>query len=176
MTGQQRMLTPLRYMILPLVFPGVHISLIFARLFYVPDLDTDFVCRFFCLPGWTHRFWLCILPFTLSRYTKFDYRYLNFKWGTQRVWPVSRGCSIFHSTCLCICRRSLLPYTRFCNCLLDYNCVLQIVNFAILYFEGFGSTSWILLTSSQLVELKLQLRPWSCSWGGVTLPSSIHSK
>jgi hypothetical protein len=27
---------------------------------------------------------------------------------------------------------SLLPYTRFCKCLLDYGCVLHIVNFAIL--------------------------------------------
>jgi hypothetical protein len=34
-----------------------------------------------------------------------------------------------------ICRRSLLPYTRFCNCLLDYDCVLHIVNFAILYLK-----------------------------------------
>jgi hypothetical protein len=28
-----------------------------------------------------------------------------------------------------------LPYTRFCNCLLDYDCVLHIVNFAILYIS-----------------------------------------
>jgi hypothetical protein len=29
--------------------------------------------------------------------------------------------------------RSVLPYARFCNCLLDYDYVLHIVNFAILY-------------------------------------------
>jgi hypothetical protein len=34
---------------------------------------------------------------------------------------------------LCICRRSVLPYTRFCTCPLDYNCVLHILNFTILY-------------------------------------------
>jgi hypothetical protein len=32
-----------------------------------------------------------------------------------------------------IYRRSVLPYTRFCNFLLDYGYVLHIVNFAILY-------------------------------------------
>ena len=36
---------------------------------------------------------------------------------------------------LCICRRSVLPYTRICNCLLDYDYVLHIVNFAILYTQ-----------------------------------------
>jgi hypothetical protein len=29
-----------------------------------------------------------------------------------------------------------LPYTRFCNCLLDYDFVLHIVNFAILYYNN----------------------------------------
>jgi hypothetical protein len=42
------------------------------------------------------------------------------KWSSQRVWPVSRGCSLLRVTWsyLRICRRSVLPYTRFCNCLL----------------------------------------------------------
>jgi hypothetical protein len=42
------------------------------------------------------------------------------KWGSRRVWPVSRGCLLLRGTwsCLRICRRSVLPYTRFCNCLL----------------------------------------------------------
>jgi ribosomal protein L37AE/L43A len=55
----------------------------------------------------------------------------------MRVWPVSRGCLPLRGTWsyLGICRRSVLPYTRFCNCLLDYDCVLHIVNFAILYFS-----------------------------------------
>jgi hypothetical protein len=56
--------------------------------------------------------------------------------GARWVWPVSRGCLLILSTWsyLRICRRSMLPYTRFCNCLLDYDYVLHIVNFAILYF------------------------------------------
>ena len=28
-----------------------------------------------------------------------------------------------------------MPYTRFCNCRLDYDYVLHIVNFVILYYE-----------------------------------------
>jgi hypothetical protein len=58
-------------------------------------------------------------------------------WGSQRMWPVSRGCSLLHNTWsyLRICRRFVLPYTQFCNCLLDYDYVLHIVNFAILYLN-----------------------------------------
>jgi hypothetical protein len=54
------------------------------------------------------------------------------------VWPVSRWCLLlrFTRSYLCICRGSVLLYTRFCNCLLGYNCVLHIVNFAILYFSS----------------------------------------
>jgi hypothetical protein len=33
------------------------------------------------------------------------------------------------------CRRSVLPHTQFYNCLLDYDYVLHIVNFAILYWK-----------------------------------------
>jgi hypothetical protein len=42
------------------------------------------------------------------------------KWGSRRVWPVSRECLLLRGTWsyLRICRRSVLPYTRFCNCLL----------------------------------------------------------
>jgi hypothetical protein len=37
--------------------------------------------------------------------------------GARRVWPVSRGCLLFLGTWsnLRICRRSVLPHTRFCN-------------------------------------------------------------
>jgi hypothetical protein len=42
-TCQQRMLIPLRHLILSFVFPGVRVSLIFTRLFYVPDLRIDFI-------------------------------------------------------------------------------------------------------------------------------------
>jgi hypothetical protein len=53
------------------------------------------------------------------------------------VWPVSRRCLLLRSTWsyLCIYRRSVLPYTRFCNCLLNYDCVLHIGNFPILYLN-----------------------------------------
>jgi hypothetical protein len=37
-----------------------------------------------------------------------------------------------------ICRRSVLPYTWFCNCLLDYDYVLHNVNFANLYWKNMG--------------------------------------
>ena len=38
--------------------------------------------------------------------------------GLRWVWPVSRGCLLLHGTwfCLRFCRRSVLPYTRFCMC------------------------------------------------------------
>jgi hypothetical protein len=54
--------------------------------------------------------------------------------GAWRVWPVSRGCLLLHGTwsSLRICRRSLLPYTRFCNCLLI---TITFYTFAILYFN-----------------------------------------
>jgi hypothetical protein len=53
--------------------------------------------------------------------------------GALRMWPVSRGCVLLRGSWsyLCICRGSVLAYTRFCNCLLDYDYVLHIVNFAI---------------------------------------------
>jgi hypothetical protein len=55
--------------------------------------------------------------------------------GAQRVWPVSRGCLLLLGTWsyLRISRRFVLPYTRFCNCLFDYDYVLHIVSFAIMY-------------------------------------------
>jgi hypothetical protein len=61
--------------------------------------------------------------------------YLISNRGARQVWQVSRGYLLLLGTWsyLCICRRYVLPYTRFCNCLLDYSYVLHIVNFAILY-------------------------------------------
>jgi hypothetical protein len=41
---------------------------------------------------------------------------------------------------LCICRGYVLPYTRFCNCLLDYDYVLHNVNFAISYMRLYLTT------------------------------------
>jgi hypothetical protein len=53
----------------------------------------------------------------------------------KKVWPVSTGCLLLLGTWsyLRFCRRSVLPYTWFCNCLLDYGYILHIINFAILY-------------------------------------------
>jgi hypothetical protein len=54
--------------------------------------------------------------------------------GARRMWLVSL---LLLSTWsyLRICRGSMLPYTRFCNCLLGCDYVLHIVNFAILYLR-----------------------------------------
>jgi hypothetical protein len=94
---------------------------------------------------WTHRFWLRIVPFTKFGHTDFDYRYL--KWRSRRLWPVNRGCLLLlgNWSYLRICRRSVLPCTRFCNFCLDYGCVLHIVNFTILYRampEGDNPSFW----------------------------------
>jgi hypothetical protein len=80
------------------------------------------------------------------------------------VWPVSRGCLLLLGTWsyLRICRRSVLPYTRFCNCLLDYGYVLHIVNFTILYVQlinWLGDSWWQMLT---ILELKVSAN-WLCS-------------
>jgi hypothetical protein len=53
-----------------------------------------------------------------------------------------------------------LPYTRFCSCLLDYDCVLHIVNFAILY-----SIKCLKVMEAQTINLALlqidnDLRVW----------------
>jgi hypothetical protein len=64
-TGQQRMLTPPRHLILPLGLPEVHVSLIFSvdysmYLIWALVLTADFSV----LPDWTRRFCLRIVPFT----------------------------------------------------------------------------------------------------------------
>jgi hypothetical protein len=62
--------------------------------------------------------------------------YLIWTNDARRVWPVSRGCSLLQGTWsyLRICRGSMLPYTRFCICFLDYDYVWHIINFSILYW------------------------------------------
>jgi hypothetical protein len=49
-TGQQEMFTPPWHLIPLLVFPGIHVSLIFTGIIPLSELDTDFDCRFFRLP------------------------------------------------------------------------------------------------------------------------------
>jgi hypothetical protein len=88
---------------------------------------TDFHCQCFCLPGWTNWFWLRSVPFTKSWHIKFYYWYLNLKWGSQRLWPVVRS-SFLSGTWSYIWRRSVLLYSRFCNCHLDFDYFLNILN------------------------------------------------
>jgi hypothetical protein len=75
-----------------------------------------------------------INTYQIDKYRSENWELISSK-GAWRVWPVSRGCLLLLGTWsyFCICRRSVLPYTRFCNCLLDYDYVIHIVNFAILY-------------------------------------------
>jgi hypothetical protein len=137
-----------RHLILPLVFPGVHVSMIFTIeclmyliLTLILNVDfsvylaglADFDCGLFRLSGWSHWFWLRIVPFiwlnsliltadcSFIYCGQFDYWYLNLKGGSRWVWPVSRECSLLRGTWFYLrtCRGSVLPYTRFCNCLLD---------------------------------------------------------
>jgi hypothetical protein len=125
-TGQQRMLTPLRHLILPLVCPVVRISLIFHWI--IP-------CTWSGLWIWLRVFpftWLYSLVLTADEsvyliWTHWIWQYWYLKWGSWRVWPVSRGCLLLRGnwSYLRTYRRSMLPYTRFCNCLLDYEYVLH---------------------------------------------------
>jgi hypothetical protein len=78
-TAQQRMLTPSRHLILPLVFPVVCGSLIF---------NVDYFIYLICTLNLTAEFSLylaLLIDFDcgLFRLPKFDYRYL--KWGSRRV-------------------------------------------------------------------------------------------
>jgi hypothetical protein len=68
-----------------------------------------------------------------KKLTWYKHRHQN-RWNTF----ISAPCSFLRDTWpyLRNCRRSVLPYTRFCNCLLDYDCVLHIVIFAILYISN----------------------------------------
>jgi hypothetical protein len=55
-----------------------------------------------------------------------------------------------------ICRRSVLPYTRFCICFLDYDYVLQSGNFCM---YGFWQTSQLIICFVGEVSQKFELRP-----------------
>jgi hypothetical protein len=98
--------------------------------------------------------------------------------GARRVWPISRRCLLLRGiwSYLRICRRSVLPYTRFCNCLLDYDCVLHIVNFSILYLCMIACSFPIVLSRVVLSPRRWSLLkhpltdggiysfPYSCCW------------
>jgi hypothetical protein len=85
------------------------------------------------------------------------YQYLISTKGARWVWPVSRGCLLLLGTWsyLCICRRSVLPYTRFCYCLLDYDYGLHIVNFAILYIKHY-------VFNAYPVRVRVRINPPQC--------------
>jgi hypothetical protein len=121
----------------------------------------------FVLPDWTYRFWLWIVPFTEFGHTYYDYRYSNFKWGSRLVWPVSRGCLLLLDTLfyLRFCRRSVLLYTRFCNCLFDCGYVLHIVNLAILYYlqesiSKYGYITLMIIMHDDFVDITTLHVPW----------------
>jgi hypothetical protein len=90
-----------------------------SELFHVLDMDTGFDCELFhstCLNSpilivdcsvhliWTHWFWSPILEFEVGLTADVT--------GRQRMFTPPRHYRI--------CRRSVLPYTRFCNCVLNY--------------------------------------------------------
>jgi hypothetical protein len=56
---------------------------------------------------------------TINYKSELSVTFPSLKWGSRRVWPVSRGCLLLLGTWSYLrnCRRSVLPYTRFCNCL-----------------------------------------------------------
>jgi hypothetical protein len=81
--------------------------------------------------------------------------------GTRRVWPVSKGYLLLRCTWyyLCICRGSVLLYTRFCNCLLNYDYILHIVNFAILYIRQaplIGTNRFDLVALTLMFDLHIE--------------------
>jgi hypothetical protein len=88
--------------------------------------------------------------------------------GARRVWPVSRGCLLLRGTWsyLRICRRSVLPYTRFCNCFLDYDYVWHIANFAILYYFRvvLNSTDDDIVSLDWNLSLTTPIWRWYCTY------------
>jgi hypothetical protein len=62
----------------------------------------------------------------------------------------------------------VLPYTRFCNCLLDYGYVLHIVNFAILYQTESYHPGSVLSKKNKTEPSEIPL--------GESMPSEVESK
>jgi hypothetical protein len=87
---------------------------------------------------------LCYTVVSILALTTGNPVYLILIRGARRVWPVSRGCLLLRGTWsyLRICRGSMLPHNKFCICLLDYDYVWHIVNFAILYISKVCSSLW----------------------------------
>jgi hypothetical protein len=95
----------------PLAFPRVRGSL-FWPLILIADCFVYMV--------WIYWFWLLIFAFemwlTAGDQSTRDAYFSYAPWSY-----------------LCICRESVLPYTQFCICFLDYDCVWHIINFAVKY-------------------------------------------
>jgi hypothetical protein len=103
--------------------------------------------------------------------------------AARRVWPVSRACLLLRSTWsyLRICRGSVLPYTRFCNCLLititfctlltSLFCIIRVVRdfqrkigvilkckYGHMYFfQSFTNAFGFIITQKPLVETEVDL-------------------
>jgi hypothetical protein len=69
---------------------------------------------------WYSKNYVCVCEFVVQEPPRWKN---NGAHESRQMWPVSRECSLY------------LPYTRFCNCLLDYDCALHIFIFAILYLK-----------------------------------------
>jgi hypothetical protein len=151
------MLTPPWHLILPLVYQGPCKPIFFSGIFHWSNMDTLFLSAEFSVTWFDT---LTLTAFSWSWHTelfglsrKFFYktgpwswpRIIPFAWYGDRVQGVIRQRRMLtppwhlnHSD-LCICRRSVLPCTRFCNCLFDCEYVLHIANFALfctLYVYG----------------------------------------
>jgi hypothetical protein len=73
-TGQQRMLTPPWHLMLPLVFPGVRVSLIFTVKYILPDLDSPMLTADFSVYWLDSPILTAEVPFCSPTVeTEFDY-------------------------------------------------------------------------------------------------------
>jgi hypothetical protein len=103
----------------------------------VPCSFTVVIMTLFAIKNyhWPICWLICFMLFVRLSFPYWNWRRVIPYKGARRVWPVSRGCLLLLGTCsyLCICWWFVLPYIQFCNCLLDYDYDLHIVNFVILY-------------------------------------------
>jgi hypothetical protein len=107
------------------------------RKFYGRYIMTLFaITNYHCPTFWMMCFVQFINDIPILVLTTCNPLYLILTKGSRRVWPVSRGCLLLLGTWsyLSICRRSVLPYTRFVIAFWIM-VTFYIVNFAILYIK-----------------------------------------
>jgi hypothetical protein len=63
--------------------------------------------------------------------------------GARWVWQVSKGCLLLWYN-LCICWRSVLPHTRFCICLLDYDYAWHIFDVTLCIGTHAQCLDWLI--------------------------------